>query len=73
MATAASRSLMLCDSVCDIEMARKINMYSCAVSWGATTLNNLLETSPDWAITEFTQLLDNLNARSAGSDFPRSR
>lgn len=59
--TAATRSLMIGDSVCDIEMARNIRMNSCAVSWGATTFDRLLESSPNWAITDIVHLLDILN------------
>jgi phosphoglycolate phosphatase-like HAD superfamily hydrolase len=59
--TAAIRSLMIGDSVCDIEMARNNRMNSCAVSWGATNFDRLLESSPNWAITDTTQLLEILN------------
>jgi phosphoglycolate phosphatase-like HAD superfamily hydrolase len=59
--TAAIRSLMIGDSVCDIEMARSNRMNSCAVSWGAANFDQLLEASPNWAITDITQLLEILN------------
>jgi phosphoglycolate phosphatase len=62
--TATIRSLMIGDSVCDIEMARNNSMNSCAVSWGATNLDRLLESSPNWAITDIAQLLDILNITS---------
>ena len=56
--TAAINSLMIGDSVSDIEMARNSSMNSCAVSWGATAFDRLLESSPNWAITYIAQLLD---------------
>ena len=56
-----TRCLMLGDSVCDIEMARNNRMESCAVSWGATPFDCLLEASPNLAITDFLQLLDILD------------
>ncbi|MGD2015124.1 MAG: HAD family hydrolase [Desulfobacterales bacterium] len=59
--TAAIRSLMIGDSICDIEMAYNNSMKSCAVSWGATNLYRLLESSPNWAITEIAQLFEILN------------
>jgi phosphoglycolate phosphatase-like HAD superfamily hydrolase len=63
--TAAIRSLMIGDSVCDIEMARNNRMNSCAVSWGATNFDRLLDASPNWAITDITQLLEILNISCA--------
>ena len=54
----AAQSLMLGDSICDIQMAQQNSMASCAVSWGATPIDRLLDTSPNLAITDFPQLLD---------------
>ena len=62
-------SLMLGDSVCDIEMARKNSMTACAVSWGATPFDRLLEASPHLAITDFSQLLDILGITDTTIDF----
>jgi HAD superfamily hydrolase (TIGR01509 family) len=56
--TDAAHSLMLGDSICDIQMAQQNGMASCAVSWGATPFDRLLEASPNLAITDFPQLLD---------------
>jgi len=64
-----NRSLMLGDSVCDIEMARNTRMESCAVSWGATPIECLLEASPNFAITNFQQLLDILGIAKTSSEF----
>jgi phosphoglycolate phosphatase len=58
----ADRTLMVGDSVCDIEMAQQNGMKSCAVSWGGTPFHRLIESSPEWAITDFSQLIDILYA-----------
>jgi phosphoglycolate phosphatase len=65
----SDRSLMLGDSLCDIEMARKASMTSCAVSWGATPFDRLLDASPNLAITDFSQLLDILGIFDTNLDF----
>ena len=69
LGTSPSRSLMVGDSVCDIEMARNTYMRSCAVSWGATTFDRLLESSPSLAITDFSHLLDILDISKTNLEF----
>jgi phosphoglycolate phosphatase-like HAD superfamily hydrolase len=64
-----TQSLMLGDSVCDIEMARNNRMESCAVSWGATPFDCLLDASPNLAITNFLQLLDILGITNTNPEF----
>jgi len=64
-----TRSLMLGDSVCDIEMARNNCMESCAVSWGGTPVDCLLDASPNLAITDFPQLLDILGVANTNPEF----
>jgi len=66
-----TRCLMLGDSVVDIEMARSNHMRSCVVSWGATSLDCLLDASPNFAITNFQQLLDILGIVNTNPEFQR--
>ena len=64
-----NRCLMLGDSVCDIEMARNNRIESCAVGWGATPIECLLEASPNLAITDFFQLLDILGITKTSLEY----
>lgn len=64
-----TRCLMLGDSVVDLEMARNNRMEFCAVSWGATPFDCLLDASPDLAITDFPQLLDILGIANTNPEF----
>lgn len=67
--TTADKTLMVGDSVCDIEMAQHVGMSACAVSWGCTPFQQLIELSPEWAITDFIQLVDILQISHPTAEF----
>lgn len=66
---AAANTLMVGDSVCDIEMAQQTGMKACAVGWGGTPLHRLIDSSPDWAITETCQLFHILSTSQKTPNF----
>lgn len=65
----AANTLMVGDSVCDIEVAQQTGMKACAVGWGGTPLHRLIDSSLDWAITESRQLLQILGTSQKMPNF----
>ena len=52
------KTLVVGDTVYDIEMGKKAFTFTCAVTYGNSSIDRLKTASPDYIIDNFTQLLD---------------
>jgi phosphoglycolate phosphatase len=51
-------TLVVGDSVLDLQMGKAAGCMTCAVTYGAYSAQELRESEPDWMIDDFPQLLD---------------
>ena len=55
------RTLIVGDSVLDIEMGKASGCQTCSVTYGAQSKNRLHSRSPNWIIEDFSDILDIIN------------
>jgi phosphoglycolate phosphatase len=54
----ASETLVVGDSMLDLQMGKAAGCLTCAVTYGANSTQELQAQGPDWMIDGFPQLLD---------------
>jgi phosphoglycolate phosphatase len=54
----SEKTLVVGDSILDIEMGKTSGCYTCAVTYGAQSENTLSSRSPQWMVSSFVDILD---------------
>lgn len=65
----SSRFIMVGDAVTDIAMGKAANVSTCAVTWGAHSMEKLASANPDYITDNFISLINILNGKKITCPF----
>lgn len=73
LGVSAEKTLVVGDSVLDIEMGRASGCQTCAVTYGVQSQNTLQSRSPHWVVDNFSDILNIIDSTENFKDHPAGK